>query len=530
MIALPRFAALPSRGVPIAAAWAALAVALLIVDAVVPGESLALHGATLTSFCIFVLTCIRQARRDDDSQDTDREALRQELDAAECASAAKSRYLASVSHEIRSPLNAIYGYAQLVEREGTVDPRDAARVIRRSAEHLTNLVEGLLDIASIEQGVVRIDSTVARLDALVEQVAEMFRPLAVQKGLAFRCDLPARLPEFVRMDERRVRQVLINLVSNAVKFTQAGEVVLAVRWSGEIATFEVRDTGPGISPAHQETVFSPYQTGGVECGGGAGLGLAITRAIVDMLGGDLRLESRLGEGSLFRVVLMMPHVSGMVDCAAPRPRPVGYRGARRSLLLVDDDADHLAVLRCTLESCGFDVSLAPDGAAALALAHVRAFDAVVLDIAMPGLSGWEVAERLRAAHGQSFRLVMLSANAEERHGRRGKEPDHDLFLMKPVELSALVDALGKLLGLEWILSEGGGDTVLAQPRIDVSDSARGHVDRLKSLARIGHLRGLEAEIRSMQETDAGTAPLAARLFDCLDRCDLMAMRRVLEGI
>lgn len=274
--------------------------------------------------------------------------LRARLAAAEAANCAKSRFLANVSHEIRSPLNAIYGYAQLVERGAGVDPQDAARVIRRSAEHLTNLVEGLLDIASVEQGVVRIDNGVIRLGCLVEQVAEMFGPLARQKGLEFSCELPGRLPEFVRMDERRVRQALINLVSNAVKFTQAGSIRLVLKWSSQMATFEIRDTGPGIAPERQQRIFAPYERDDAEAEVervGAGLGLAITSAVVRMLGGDLALDSRVGEGSCFSIRLMAPQVSGLVDRASERARPTGYRGERRSILLVDDDLDHLGVLR-----------------------------------------------------------------------------------------------------------------------------------------------------------------------------------------
>ncbi|MCX7285648.1 MAG: ATP-binding protein, partial [Novosphingobium sp.] len=226
--------------------------------------------------------------------------------------------------------------------------------------------------------------------------AEMFAPLAAQKGLGFQCLLPERMPEFVRMDERRVRQALINLVSNAVKFTDAGEVVLRFAWQGQLATFEVRDTGPGIAPERQEATFAPYVRSGEgsaadEPQDGAGLGLAITSAIARMLGGDLQVESAPGQGSTFRLVIMAPQVSGFVDRSAERLRPIGYAGPARSILLVDDDRDHLAVLRTTLGEVGFDVSLASDGQTALALAGDASaqgrFDAAVLDVSMPGMTG-----------------------------------------------------------------------------------------------------------------------------------------------
>jgi signal transduction histidine kinase/DNA-binding NarL/FixJ family response regulator len=461
--------------------------------------------------------------------------LASELDVAKAANAAKSRFLANVSHEIRSPLNAIYGYAQLVERGAGVDPQHAARVIRRSAEHLTNLVEGLLDLASVEQGVVRVDSGVVRAGALVQQVAEMFAPLAAQKGLTFNCELPDRLPEFVRMDERRVRQALINLVSNAVKFTEAGKVTLAFRWSGQMATFEVRDTGPGIADDRRDAIFAPYvRDGADEPQEGAGLGLAITSAIVRMLGGDLQLESTPGMGSTFRIVIMAPQVSGFVDRAADLVRPSGYTGPVRSILLVDDDRDHLAVLRTALAEVGFEVSLASDGPTALALAGDAAvqgrFDAAVLDVSMPGMTGWEVAAHLRAVHGPALKILMLSANADERHGLAGQAADHDAFLLKPVELGGLIDAIGRQLGLAWVYPQVASAVNRPADAAAISDAAREHAERLKSLVRIGHVRALEGEIRALEQADSAAAPLVAKLYACLDRFDLAAMGKTLEEL
>lgn len=509
-------------------------IALVCLDEISVGESSVVHLATAVGLLLLVAGAAFALRSRAANAQTDARMGR-ELEAAQSASAAKSRYLASVSHEIRSPLNAIYGYAQLIENEASVDPVEAARVIRRSAEHLTNLVEGLLDIASVEQGMVRIDSTVARLVPLVEQVAEMFRPMAELKGLVFRCELPERLPEFVRMDTRRVRQVLINLVSNAVKFTQAGEVVLALRWSGQTATFEVRDTGPGIDEAQREQVFAPYERMGDVAQGdnsGAGLGLAISRAIVQMLGGDLQVESTAGQGSCFLLRLLMPQVSGFVECDAGAVRPTGYAGRRRAILLVDDNPDHLGLLRSALGELGFDMAQASDGQTALAMSERGRFDAVILDVSMPGISGWETAAHLRAVHGRDLAIVMLSANAEERHGLDGQAADHDHFLLKPIDLSVLIDALGRVLSLEWTWPAPSPNVAMAavKPGMALSEAAREHAENLKSLVRIGHVRALEGEIRNLERADPGAAPLAAKLYDCLDRFDLAAMGRTLEDL
>ncbi|MET0239554.1 MAG: HAMP domain-containing sensor histidine kinase, partial [Sphingobium sp.] len=279
------------------------------------------------------------------------EAMRQllrEKQAAEAASAAKSRYLASVSHEIRSPLNAIYGYAQLMERGGEVDPGEAARVIRRSAEHLTNLVEGLLDISLIENGVLRISSDAVRFGPFLDQVASMFRHGATAKGLRFDYERPDRLPEFVRMDEKRMRQVLINLLSNAIKFTPSGSVGLRLIWSGQTAVFEIVDTGPGIPLEDRERIFMPFERGTdgqSRNQPGIGLGLAITNALVRIQGGDLELDSTVGTGTTFRVRMMLGHVAGAVQEAEVGAPITGYEGERRSILVVDDDADQLRLMR-----------------------------------------------------------------------------------------------------------------------------------------------------------------------------------------
>ncbi|WP_246465615.1 ATP-binding response regulator [Novosphingobium jiangmenense] len=458
--------------------------------------------------------------------------LRRRVAVAEAANEAKSRFLANLSHEIRSPLNAIYGYAQLVERGAEVNPRDAARVIRRSAEHLTNLVEGLLDIASVEQGIVRVDNGVVRLGAVVEQVAEMFAPLAAEKGLGFACELPARLPEFVRMDERRVRQALINLVSNAVKFTQSGEVRIVLRWSGQVATIDVQDTGPGISKERQERIFVPYEraAGPDADRAGAGLGLAITSAIARMLGGELRLDSEPGRGSCFTLRFMASQVSGFVESGSEAARPTGYEGTRRTILLVDDDADHLAVLRTALGELGFIILQASNGQGALSLATENRIDAVICDVSMPGMSGWDVAARLSRNAGERFPVLMLSANAFERHGLAGQEADHDAFLLKPVDLGALVDALGRQLKLVWIKPVAESMNRAAASDHSISAGARERVERIRSLIRIGHVRGLEEEIKGLEQADAAGADLAARLFGCLDRFDLAAMARILEEL
>ncbi|CAN5178787.1 hypothetical protein BH10PSE13_BH10PSE13_15310 [soil metagenome] len=469
--------------------------------------------------------------------DVMRELVR-EKDAAEAASAAKSRYLASVSHEIRSPLNAIYGYAQLMERGGEVDPGEAARVIRRSAEHLTNLVEGLLDISLIENGVLRISNDVVRFAPFLDQVASMFRHGACSKGLRFDYQRPDRLPEFVRMDEKRLRQVLINLLSNAIKFTPAGSVTFKVSWAGQTTVFEVTDTGPGVAAEDRERIFMPFERGtGPQARNqpGIGLGLAISNALVQIQGGDLELDSVPGQGATFRLRMMMGQVAGGVAESEPGAPIIGYEGERRSILVVDDDVHQLRLMRGLLESLGFDVAVAPNGEAGLALCEAGGekgrFDLAVLDISMPGMSGWETAQRLRARHGASLRIAMLSANAHERHGPADGEPVHDQFLTKPVELGGFIDAVGVLLALRWTHAgeaKAQGVVAAVEGAAPLPAAAHPHVVKLRELLQIGHVRGIEGEIKALAEVAPDSRDMIDRLYACLDRFDLPALRATLD--
>lgn len=465
--------------------------------------------------------------------------LMREKDAALAASAAKSRYLASISHEIRSPLNSIYGYAQLVERGDGVTATEAARVIARSAEHLTNLVEGLLDISQIEHGILRVNNDIVRFSAFLDQIVSMFHHSAVMKGLCFHYEPPTRLPEFVRVDQKRLRQVLINLLSNAIKYTQRGEVRFRVSYAGQMARFEVIDTGPGIAPEDQKRIFYPFERGpedaSVPAQVGAGLGLPITRAIVQILGGNLELESQPGVGSTFRVTMLLGHVAGQMQDTAPMQHITGYEGAKRSVLVMDDDVSQLTLLRRLLETLGFDVMAAPCGENALALCGSVAPDLALLDISMPGISGWETAAALRSRFGKAIKIIMLSANAEDRAGEPdGGAPSHDLFLVKPVEIGGLLDAIGRELELRWVReavgTPAGGASTPAPSKLVIPDAALPHIRQIRELLRIGHVRAIDSEIRLLAQAAPDADPFIQRLFSCLDCFDLTALAAQLDDV
>jgi signal transduction histidine kinase/DNA-binding NarL/FixJ family response regulator/purine-cytosine permease-like protein len=460
--------------------------------------------------------------------------LQKAKDAAEAANAAKSRYLVSVSHEIRSPLNSIYGYAQLMERGHDIAPTEAAKVIRRSAEHLTNLVEGLMDISQVESGVLRISSETVRLSPFVDQIANMFRPQAQSKGIEFLYERPEQLPDFVRTDQKRLRQILINLLSNAIKFTRSGSVTFRVQYRSQMATFDIIDTGIGIASDDLKRVFDPFERGSnpdAQRQKGVGLGLSITQALIQILGGDLSVVSDAGKGTQFTVRLMLGHVANPAMDSQPVERISGYVGDRRKILLIDDDAVQVAVLRGLLEPLDFQVWEALNGREGLEIAARENPDIVLLDISMPGESGWDICRALRERLGGDVRIVMVSANAHEFHRGGDGRAAHDMFLMKPVDLDALLDAIADQLRIRWT----GDMPAQSAPAHEDDDfqplpeAALPLLADIEQKATIGHVRGVEASIRALEEAAPDARQLVARLLAHLDRFDLKGLIKTIRA-
>lgn len=460
--------------------------------------------------------------------------LQRAKEAAESANFAKSRYLVNVSHEIRSPLNSIYGYSQLLERGSHVTPVEAGRVIRRSSEHLTNLVEGLLDISQVESGVLRISRDTVRLVPFVDQIANMFVLQAQAKGLEFIYERPDHLPEFVRTDQKRLRQILINLLSNAIKFTRTGSVIFRVDYRSQLATFEVIDTGIGISPDDLKRIFEPFERSENPEAlreKGVGLGLAITEALIRILGGDVAVKSELGSGTRFTLRLMLSQVAG----GDPDPKPLeavtAYEGRRRKVLIIDDDAVQIGMVRSLLEPLDFTVLSAQNGTEGKLLAKEHAPDIVLLDLSLPGESGWDICRALREEHGDAFKIIMVSANAHEySRGGDGKGL-HDWFLKKPVELDALLDTIATQLNIRWKDEDRSTDlpppTATAEVKLDAA--ALSLLREIENKAVIGHVRGIEAGIRQLEEAFPDAAPLVQQLLDHLDNFDIQALLKTVRS-
>ncbi|WP_431048298.1 hybrid sensor histidine kinase/response regulator [Roseateles sp. L2-2] len=438
--------------------------------------------------------------------------------AAEAANQAKSRYISTISHELRTPLNSILGYAQLMAADASLPPqrRQAVQVIKRGGEHLMQLIDGTLDIARIEAGRLSLEPAPVRFDELLRELADMFEPQAAAKGLSFRFEPQGTLPEWVRADEQRLRQILINLLGNAIKFTTEGEVTLRVRHGREMATLEIADTGPGMDAAELERIFEPFARGSSGAGGapGAGLGLTISKMLTALMGGEMSATSEPGRGSTFRVRLFLPELHGRI-WDTPRMRRaakerLGLDGVSPRVLIVDNESDDRQLLIELLEPLGFTVRDASSGHDALDLVAAGWVpDAVLMDLAMPGIDGWETIRRLRRMLGDlgvnAPAVAVVSANAFE----RGQDNDAGIaardFILKPVRHELLLDWLTEQLSLSWRVGpeRAAPDP---QPAAPVETPPADRLTGLREALQLGYYRGVLQQLDAIEAADAVWTP------------------------
>ncbi|KZM51679.1 ATP-binding protein [Labrenzia sp. OB1] len=459
-------------------------------------------------------------------------ALQKAKEDAEAANLAKSRYVVGLSHELRTPLNAVMGYAQVLERDDTLPAarKPAVSTIRRSAEHLSGLIDGLLDISRIEAGRLQIYSNEINIHEFLDQIVDMFRMQAAAKGLGFEYVRGRNLPVFVRTDEKRLRQILVNLLSNAIKFTQEGKVSFKVSYRSQVAAFVVADSGPGIALDEQAKIFEPFGRSKAAAGArtpGLGLGLTITKLLAESMGGAIALSSEPGRGASFEVRLMLSAVDRPVDTVRLERQVRGYEGARRTIAVIDDNSNHRALVSDILKPVGFTVVEAEHGAACLE--HVQGLnpDLYLVDILMPGMNGWELVDTLRA-RGDAAPIIMLSANIGDQALRPDGPVHHNATLAKPFTIGQLLDLLQKHLNVVWTEKPQNAGPAPA-PGNPLRSPGADHVADLISLAEIGYVEGIEAKLSELAQTP-GNGPLIDTLHGHLNRFDFDAYRQVLSGL
>ncbi|HET9644271.1 MAG TPA: response regulator [Burkholderiaceae bacterium] len=392
--------------------------------------------------------------------------LREAKERAEDANRAKTVFLSRMSHELRTPLNAILGYAQVMRMDKQLVARQAAAldIIRNSGDHLLTLIVDILDLSKIEAGRADLYPAAMGMPAFLRGVADIIRIKAEEKKLSFALDAADDLPQAIMADEKRVRQVLLNLLGNAVKFTDAGEVrLVATMLSDESGVvrlrFEVRDTGIGIAADLTEQIFQPFEQAGDNGRryGGTGLGLAISRQLARMMSGDIAVQSELGQGSVFCFEARFPKCQPAVS-SAPMPSPIGYQGRRRQILVVDDVEANRRMLGDLLEALGFEIAEAPDGEQALqAVSRIKP-DLVLMDMVMPVMDGTEATHRLREQNQwRNLPVILISANATAADEQSCLSAGANCFMSKPVNRDRLLELIGNCLKLRWRFAEVGSD-------------------------------------------------------------------------
>ncbi len=387
-------------------------------------------------------------------------------EAAEAANRAKSAFLANMSHEIRTPMNAILGFSQLMLRDQNLDARQSQYlgIINRSGEHLLALINDVLEMSKIEAGRTTLKLTTFDLPALLNDLEMMFRVRTEGKRLSFTVGLIGDVPRFIMSDVNKLRQVFINVLGNAVKFTERGGIELRIRadrrgTAGRRLLVEVEDTGPGISAAEQTNLFRHFEQTktGQQAGTGTGLGLAISREFVRLMGGDITVMSQFGKGSIFAIRFPLNESKAQAVDLIDKPRQVlslkpGQPACR--VLIADDVEDNRELLVQILEPVGFDLRLAYDGEQAVKeFEHWRPH-LILMDFRMPVMDGHEAIRRIRAMEGgKEVKIIAVTASAMDENRHNLLEIGADDFIGKPFQEAELFRKIHGHLGVEFQYAE-----------------------------------------------------------------------------
>ncbi|MDZ8053160.1 MAG: CHASE2 domain-containing protein [Aulosira sp. ZfuVER01] len=470
--------------------------------------------------------------------------------AADAANQAKSEFLANMSHELRTPLNGILGFAQILEASPNLTKKnlEGVSIIHDCGKHLLMLINDILDLSKIEARKLELVATNVHLPTFLHSVTEICSIRAEQKGIAFNVLIDDRLPVAIQIDEKRLRQVLINLLGNAIKFTDKGSVTFKVdvidrefpQMTHQKLRFQIEDTGIGMSPDQLEKIFLAFEQVG-EAGRkseGTGLGLAISQRIAALMDSQIQVQSHLGEGSLFwldlTVAIPVTHDWQTGTIPPKNQKIIGIQGTAPLILIVDDDAKHRCMLTTLLQGIGCRTLEVSDGKYGLEILNEHHPDVILLDLAMPNMDGFELMVHLQEnPQTRNIPIIVSSANVFEENQQRSLQAGATAFVPKPLQINELFNALRSLLKVEWIYAQSTPEKSFPQPEqkapAELVLPSQDVLQQLYHLAMMGDIAAIEGMIKELIQQDSQLTPFATELSKFTANFQTAKIRKFLKS-